>query len=172
MQISHRARTLRCIMNGRVVSLGELRGEPWGSRCGYAVMPRRKSSVERLVIQMIQRILPRFAEKLLAAEIEITAPTDGVVTAVGEGRLTLRTGDGICVTAAVGNGLQLLPEVGKQVRCSDVICRASADSLSGNGFHGAVAVFFAQPDRITELHIFAGYRRAVRRTAFFRIRDI
>ena len=167
MKISHRARSLRCIANGRVASLGELRGEPWGSRCGYVVVPRTGSG-----LRLLRRLAPCWAERLCGRTVSITAPADGVVTSVCEGRVTLRTGDGISVTAAVGEGLRLLTEVGQQVRCGDVICTASAQELDRNGFHGALAVFFPRPDEITELHIFAGCRRAQHRTAFYRVRNL
>lgn len=168
MHISRRQRSLRCIMNGRVISLGELAGCPWGSRCGYAVRPRSITSAERRIIRTLRRYLPKWSALSDIHTYRITSPADGVVTAIDKESLTLRTGDGIPVTVAVGSGLELLPTLGQQLRCNDTICTADADKLTNNEHSGEVAVFFPEPDKITELHIFSGYRRATHRTAFYR----
>lgn len=166
MLVSDRARSLRCILSGKVVSLGEVHDSSIKSRCGYAVFIRRRTAAEQWAVQQLRRRLPWLAERLLKNEVEMTAPADGVVTRCENGVLTLRTGDGIAVEVALGDGFSLLPEVGEQVRTSTVICRSSVQALERSG---SVAVFFPEPCQITELHIFSGRRKIAHRTAFYRV---
>lgn len=169
MHISGRARSLGCILSGNVISLAELNGKPWGSRCGYAVSVHKGSDALSRLAAAAAKLVPRFADKL-CRERQVTAPADGVVISSNNGLLTLRTGDGVCITTAAGQGAEFIPEVGQKLRCGDVICRISPEKLSANGYDGRIAVFFEQPEMITELHILRGYRRGSHRTAFYRLR--
>ena len=169
MVVSHRARSLRCILSGKVVSLGLLQGARWESRCGYAVLPPKSSALKRYLAERIRRFSPKLSELLFPCTAVMTSPADGVVTERGEGTLTLRTGDGVYVTVVLGKGITPIADTGDRVRCSTVICRTTVQALQANGHDGAVAVFFPEPSQITELHIFSGSRRAHHRTAFYRV---
>lgn len=168
MDISHRARALRCILSGRVVSLCELQGDLWESRCGYAVIPFKHTILRMKLADRLKERFPRLARYIGDVKAEITSPANGVVTACGESFVTLRTGDGISVTVSFGTGLKALVDVGERLRCSTIICRTNSQVLAANGFDGAVAVYFPEPSQITELHVFAGNRLSPYRTAFYR----
>lgn len=170
MELSQRARTLRCVADGRVVSLCELRDGIFSRRLmgdGFAVRlkKRRKlyrgkgffAAVKYHLLTLIQP--PEF--------VEIVAPADGVVTASGD-HLSLRTGDGVNVSVFHGGNAEFLPGVGEKVRRGAAVCIAERLDLQESLLGGAVVVLFTEPQQITELHILTGRRRAGERVAFFK----
>ncbi len=170
MELSKRARTLRCIADGRVVSLSELQDGIFSRRLmgdGYAVRLRRRRSLTRgsgffsavkyFLLSLIQP--PEF--------VEIVSPADGVVTESGE-HLSLRTGDGVNVSVFHGTDASFLPAVGEKVRRGAAVCIAERSKLQESLLGGAVVVLFTEPKQITELHILTGRHRAGERVAFFK----
>ncbi len=151
------ARALKCVMDGRVISLAELRSErPQCYRgSGFAVLP------PVLMGTPLERLLPE--------TVRILSPADGVVISTDDA-VTLRTGDGIRLSVSAGSGLQLHCEVGEKVRGGRLIGTVARKELMKNDLNGAVAVMFHDTDGITELHVISGRRRAGWRTAFYRIR--
>lgn len=173
LELSRRARTLRCAADGRAISLSELSDGVFSRRLmgdGFAVRVRKRRNISRgegffsavkyHLLTLIQP--PEF--------VEIVAPADGVVTAVGE-LLSLRTGDGVNVSVFHGTGEAFLPKVGEKVHRGSAICISQRELLQQNALGGAVAVLFTEPKQITELHILTGRRRAGERTAFFKINN-
>lgn len=170
LELSSRARTLRCVANGRVISLSELQDGIFSRRLmgdGFAVRVRKRRSLSRgegffsavryHLLTLIQP--PEF--------VEIVSPADGVVTAVGE-CLSLRTGDGVNVSVFHGTGEEFLPKVGEKVRRGSAICISQREALQENPLGGAVVVLFTEPQQITELHILTGRHGAGERVAFFK----
>ena len=152
-------RALRCVADGRVAPLCELKDSIHSRRMrgdGYAVYAGTAMS----------RISEYFGGEVC---IDVSAPTDGVVTSHENG-LTLRTGDGVSVSVILGDvEVDFIPDVGEKLRSGDVICTLPANTLSDNGIGGAVVVLFNETDRITELHISSGRKKTGERAAFYRI---
>lgn len=170
LELSRRARTLRCVANGRVVALSELQDGIFSRRLlgdGFAVRLRKRrdisrgdgflSSMKYLLWQLVQP--PEF--------VEIVSPADGVVTASGE-HLSIRTGDGVNVSVFHGISAQFLPKVGEKVRRGSAVCIAERSRFQESLLRGAVVVLFTQPKQITELHILTGRRKIGERVAFFK----
>ncbi len=170
LELSARARTLRCVANGRVVSLSELQDGIFSRRLmgdGFAVRVRKRRALSRKngflaavkyhLLSLIQP--PEF--------VEIVSPADGVVTASGE-HLSLRTGDGVNVSVFHGIDAEFLPKVGEKVRRGSAVCIAERIALQESLLGGTVVVLFTEPQQITELHILTGRRRAGERVAFFK----
>lgn len=170
LELSARARTLRCVANGRVVSLSELQDGFFSRRLmgdGFAVRLRKRRELYRgrgffagvryHLLTLIQP--PEF--------VEIVSPADGVVTASGE-YLSLRTGDGVNVSVFHGANAEFIPQVGEKVRRGAAVCIAERAALQESLLGGAVVVLFTEPQQITELHILTGRHRTGERVAFFK----
>ncbi len=149
-------RALKCVTDGRVISLAELQGSfPWRtSQAGFAVLP-----------PLMTEYIP---ERFRPQTVRVYAPADGVVISLLEG-LTLRTGDGISVSVITGTAAEYLPAVGGKVRGGELLCTLPRGQLLSNGMSGAVAVMFPDPASVTELHVVSGRQKAGLRTAFYRI---
>ena len=159
----HGARALRCVADGRVLTLGELHDGMYSRRLlgdGYAVMAAGGMAAW-------------LTEQLLSpAEVEILSPADGVVTSAEE-FLSIRTGDGIGVTVYLGNtDTEFIPQVGERLRCGERLCTVPREALRNNGINGAAVVLFNDMERVTELHISTGRKKAGDRTAFYRLRGM
>ena len=170
LELSKRARTLRCVADGRAVSLSELQDGIFSRRLlgdGFAVRVRKRRSLTRgsgflsavkyHLLSLIQP--PEF--------LEIVSPADGVVTESGE-HLSLRTGDGVNVSVFHGIDAQFLPKVGEKVRRGSAVCIAEREALQESLLAGAIVVLFTEPMQITELHILTGRHRAGERVAFYK----
>ncbi len=149
-------RALKCVIDGRVISLAELQGSfSWrSSTAGFAVLP-----------PLITEYLP---ERLKPQSIRVYSPADGVVISL-LGGVTLRTGDGVIITVITGLEAEYRPTVGTKVMGGELLCEFPREQLLNNGMNGAVAVMFPDAAAITELHVLSGRRRAGFRTAFYRI---
>lgn len=166
------ARALRCVANGRVMTLSELRDGVYSHKLkgdGYAVLVRRTKKCDGGMAGVFSSIVAGlFAPSEL---VELCAPADGVVTAKGEA-LSLRTGDGIEISVYPEAKAAFHPEVGEKVRRGRRIGTVSRTALSENPLGGAVVVVFSDMERITELHVSTGRHRTGERTAFYHIRRI
>ncbi len=154
------ARALRCVTDGRVIPLSELRDGVYSRRIfgdGYAVISEGS---------MVSKITEYFTSP---KDIEVRAPADGVVTAADR-ELSIRTGDGINISVVLGRTKpDFIPDVGEKLRYGDIICTIPRENLENNGINGAVVVLFTDTDRITELHVSEGKRKAGDRAAFYRV---
>lgn len=148
-------RALRCVTDGRVISLAQM--APHSARrhiySGFAVLP--------------PFLVGTPLEKLLPDTVRIVSPASGMVISVTDG-ITLRTGDGITLTLHTGI-TEHLPDIGEKLHSGQHIMSVARSELMHNGMDGTVAVVFGDSDRITELHVLSGRRRAGNRTAFYRI---
>lgn len=169
-ELSLWARSLRCAADGRVIMLSELADKKFARRLaadGYAVKIKRLRAIPQGagVLNTAKRLLLSLVQP--PEYVEIVAPADGVVTAVGE-FLSLRTGDGIEISLHHGIPQSFLPAVGEKIRRGEVVCIARRSLIQQNRLGGAVAVIFTKPQQITELHVLTGKRRAGERTAFYK----
>ncbi len=169
-ELSGRARSLRCAADGKVIMLSELADKKFARRLaadGYAVKIKKLRAVPRGadVFSAARRLLLPLVQP--PEYVEIVAPADGVVTAVGE-FLSLRTGDGIEISLHHGISQSFLPSVGEKVKRGEAVCIARRSVIQQNSLGGAVAVIFAKPQQITELYVRTGRRRAGERTAFYK----
>ena len=152
-------RTLGCVTYGRVIPLAQLSGvtsRRYGSS-GFAVLPPFRAGA--------------FFERLLPREVSIHAPVDGVVTDSGD-ELIFRTGDGISVAVTLGVTEGCMCRVGGKVRAGEMVWMLPRERLLGNGSGGIITVGFPDLDRVTELHIIAGVRRAGQSAAFYKLRPL
>ena len=140
-------RTLCCVTDGRVISVSELRERTPGG--GFAVIPSEG---------IFRRLLRRLRRE---DGVAVTAPADGVVTAVNGCRITLRTGDGVMLAVELGSGGRVTAQCGEKVLCGQQL-----------GFLGSreALVLFAEPAQITELHVAAGRRRRGANAAYYCVR--
>ncbi len=170
MELSARARTLRCVANGTVISLSELADGVYSRRLkgdGFAVKIKKRlvppegeglwAGAKRMLISFIQP----------SEFVEVVAPADGVVTGADD-CLSIRTGDGINVSVFTEIKAEFLPKVGEKVKRGAPILIAERKLLQQNTLSGAVAVLFTEPLQITELHVSTGRRRAGERTAYYK----
>ncbi len=166
------ARTLRSPANGRIIALSELNDGIYSRRLkgdGFAVAVRRINACEKSSTGILSK-LKAFIQRIFGPSefVEICSPADGVVTEKGE-TLTIRTGDGVIVSVCPETKADFLPETGDKIRRGRRICVIPRADLSANSLGGAVAVIFALPEQITELHISTGRRRAGERAAFYHV---
>ncbi len=173
LELSKRARTLRCVANGRVVLLSELQDGIFSRRLmgdGFAVRLRKQRELVRG--QGFFSAVKYHLSKLISPSefVEITAPADGVVTATGD-HLSLRTGDGVNISVFHGGNAEFLPKVGEKVHRGSAVCIAERTALQESLIGGAVVVLFTEPQQITELHILTGRHIAGERVAFFKINN-
>ena len=148
-------RSLYSPVHGKVSSLSELniggerhRGE------GFAV------SARSFPARLIYRLIPA---------AEIISPTDGAVTAVENSLFRLRTGDGMELEVILPCDAEYMFRVGDMVRAAETVCRVSSEELCRE--KAVVKVRFADSSRVTELHVFAGLKRAGKPAAEYSPRD-
>lgn len=140
-------RSLASVTDGMVIAVGELGDGVYSKRVpgdGYAVLPSAG-------------IISKGLRLIYGSEIELSAPTDGVVTGIEQGRLTLRTGDGISVCVVMGEDARLFTDVGSRLSAGEHFCTLPDESSL---YCGAVPVLFPDPAQVTELHIESGFRRS------------
>lgn len=150
-------RALKCVTDGRVISLAELQAKSLlhGKGSGFAVLPPMLTGT--------------YFERFLPQTVRILSPADGVITAAECSHITLRTGDGILITVLTEAGTEPICTVGAKVNGGGLLCTIPRKQLLQNGMEGAVAVLFPDTGNITELHVISGIRKAGYRTAFYRI---
>ena len=102
-------------------------------------------------------------------DIELSAPADGVVTEIEDGRLTMRTGDGISVCVVMGEVAELFTDVGGKLAAGEHFCTLPPKKyLRRSLYSGAIPVLFPEPQRVTELHILSGYHRSGEKAAQYK----
>lgn len=140
---------------GNVLSLSGLntggehiRGE------GFAV------TAESAVVRLWYRFLPA---------AKICAPADGAVIAVDERSFRLRTGDGLEIETLLPGEGEFFVQCGDVVRAGEQVCRISREDFCEN--RTGVMVRFRESERLTELHVFAGMKRAGMPAAEYSVRE-
>lgn len=156
-------RALASAADGEVIALGGLSGSRY-AKCsegdGFAVLPPR--GLQKLRISAAGAA-KAFLDKPQSAGLY--SPTDGVVTALNpNGRLSLRTCDGIEVCVFFGGGAELYTDIGERLALAQqfgTLCEGTQEGC-------AAVVLITQPERITELHIETGARLGGQKTAYYK----
>lgn len=152
------ARTLLCVAEGEVITVGELCDGVYSRRTegdGYAVLCRR-----------------RFPFSILdAGEIPVCSPADGVLTETNGSGFCLRTDDGLPVSVVLGEavGARFHCGEGKRLSGGERVCTVHRGAMENNGRRGAAIVLLTDTGSITELYISPGMRRAGEDAAFYRL---
>ncbi|MDE7193968.1 MAG: PTS glucose transporter subunit IIA [Oscillospiraceae bacterium] len=156
-QINGRASEKRILANvtdGNVIAVGELLDGVYSKKLsgdGYAVMPAKKLWIFE------------------GGNVELSAPADGVVTEIGGGRLTMRTGDGISVCVVMGEAAKLFTDVGGRLSAGEHFCTLPPKKyLRRSLYSGAIPVLITEPRRVTELHILSGYHKSGEKAAQYK----
>ncbi len=147
-------RILASVTDGNVIAVGELLDGVYSKKLsgdGYAVLPSKKLRI------------------FDGGDIELSAPADGVVTEIEDGRLTMRTGDGISVCVVMGEVAELFTDVGGKLAAGEHFCTLPPKKyLRRSLYSGAIPVLFPEPQRVTELHILSGYHRSGEKAAQYK----
>ncbi len=147
-------RILANVTDGNVIAVGELLDGVYSKKLsgdGYAVMPAKKLWI------------------LEGGNVELSAPADGVVTEIEDGRLTMRTGDGISVCVVMGEAAKLFTDVGGRLTAGEHFCTLPPKKyLRRSLYGGAIPVLLTEPQRVTELHILSGYHKSGEKAAQYK----
>lgn len=168
------ARALRCVADGKIISLGELHDGVFSRRLkgdGYAVRVRRYRAApsDNNTASYVKKWFIRLVAP--PEQVHIVSPADGIVTECSEA-FSIRNADGINITVFAESDIRYVCDIGDRVRRGQLIAIADRQQLCDNPLHGAIAVLFTSPQQITELHVAAGRRRAGERAAFYRVNRI
>ncbi len=153
-------KTLLCVADGEVISIGELRDGVYSKRKmgdGFAV-----------------RCRSGFLKSLLHDDdtLSILAPANGVITEAQSGGFNMRTGDGLDVSVVLGEQVsaRYLLDIGSKTPQGTPVCTVSRSLIQNNPFEGSAIVLFTDADRITELHVNSGSHKSGEVAAFYKIR--
>lgn len=116
-----------------------------------------------------ESLLVRLRYKFLPAA-EVRAPADGAVTAADDRSFRLRTGDGLEIEVLLPGEGEFFMQTGDMARAGEPVCRISCGDLRES--QTGVMVRFRDCDRLTELHVFAGVRRAGAAAAEYSVRTL
>lgn len=147
-------RILASVTDGNVIAVGELLDGVYSKKLsgdGYAVLPAKKLRIFE------------------GGDIKLSAPADGVVTEIEDGRLIMRTGDGINVCVVIGEAAKLFTDVGGKLSAGEHFCTLPPKKyLRRSLFSGAIPVLLTEPQRVTELHILSGYHKSGEKAAQYK----